>query len=390
MIPRSLSASALQVAEMCIARYHAENILRAERPANTAASLGTAVHWALEMYVKAVYIDKTKPQSPDALLGLFRIAFANEFGTFDTDSNDYRDGVDMLKTWYARTTPLLATRKVISCEEKRNFPVKTSVGDIPFNYIWDRFDQLDDEGFEFEVVDYKSIRMGFGPEELKNKIQARCYGLAAQIRQPQAKRIWVRFDLLRHDSVAVVFTREQNAATWEYLKRSAEKIIATSPDELVESLNPECKWCVRKLVCKALQSHVAGGGPLDVSYEMFDLRANLEYQKKGLEVLIRELDEVILREAEAQDTLEFETELNRLSVGWQNRRTVDPERVLMVVGHDLFEKYDGPLMNYTSFNKLLKDSRVTPAMKDQLKSLVYVKRGEPYIKVAPRNPIDGD
>lgn len=386
MIPKSFSASALQVAESCPARYHSEYILKAERPANTAASLGTAVHWALEMYVKAVYISKEKPPSLKALLALFRIAFANEFGTFDTDSNDYKDGVDMLERWYGRTTATLAARTVISCEVKTNFMIKTSVGEIPFNYIWDRFDQISED--EFEVVDYKSIRFGFGPEELKNKIQARCYGLAAQIQRPEAKRIWVRFDLLRHESVAVVFTRDQNIATWEYLKSSAERILETSADDLLETLNPECKWCVRKLACKALTSHIEGGGLLDVGPEMFDLRAQVEYQRKGLDALARELDEVILRQAEAEDAVEFSTDQNRLTIGWSSRRTVDPERVLMVVGHELFEKYDGPLMNYTTFNKLLKDRALTPDQLGQLKGLVYVKRGEPTVKVAPKNPID--
>lgn len=387
MIPKSFSASALQVAQTCLARYHSENILRAERPPNSAASLGTAVHSALEWYVTAVYILMSKPPSLDDLLKLFRVAYAAEFNTFDTDSNDYRDGVEMLERWYKRTTPVLADRTVISCEVKTKFDIQTSVGPIPFNYIWDRFDKLPGDE-EYEVVDYKSIRFAFGPEELKNKIQARCYGLAAQIQRPTAKRIWVRFDLLRHDSVAVVFTRDQNVATWEYLKESAERIIATADTDLVETLNPECKWCVRKLVCTALQSHTSGGGYLNVGPEMLDRRADIEYQRKALDVLARELDEVIFRDAEKFDQVEFETDKNNLSIGWSNRRAVDPERVLLVVGHELFEKYDGPLMNYTTFNKLLKDRAVTPAMKQQLQNLVYNKRGEPTVKVSPRNPID--
>lgn len=372
---------------MCMARYHSENILRAERPPNSAASLGTTVHWALEMYVKAVYIDKTRPASLKALLELFRIGFATEFGTFDTDSDDYRDGVDMLERWYGRTTSRLAQRTVLSCEVKTNFMIKTSVGDIPFNYIWDRFDKLPGDE-EYEVVDYKSIRMGFGPEELKNKIQARCYGLAAQIQRPTAKRIWVCFDLLRHDPVAVVFTRDQNIATWEYLKASAERIIAASPDDLLETLNPECKWCVRKLVCNALQSHIGGGGLLTIGPESFDRRAEVAYQIQALSQLAREMDEVILRHAEQEDQVEFETDNNRLSIGWSNRRSVDPERVLMVVGNELFQKYDGPLMTYTTFSKLLKDKALDASTKEQLKNLVYNRRGEPTVKVAPRNPID--
>jgi hypothetical protein len=104
MIPKSFSASALQVAQTCMARYKAENVDRAARPANAAADLGTAVHAALEWYVKAVYIDKTKPASLQALLMLYRMQFMVIFDTVDPEAHDwYAEGADMLKVWFART-----------------------------------------------------------------------------------------------------------------------------------------------------------------------------------------------------------------------------------------------------------------------------------------------
>lgn len=334
----------------------------------------------------AVYVHKNKPPSLEALLELFKMSFAAEFGTFDTDSDDYQDGVDMLKRWFARTD--FSDREVISCEKKTSFPIKTSIGDIPFNYIWDRFDKLSET--EFEVVDYKSVRLPVSPHDLKKKIQARCYGLAAQILHPTAERIWVRFDLLRHESVATVFTKAENAATWQYLKKSAERIIAASEDELVETLNTECNWCVRKLSCKALQSNIAGGGIFTVgkAMDMVDLRAQLEAQVKGIKQLIMEIDEVILHEASETETLEFETELNRLEIGWSSRRAVDPERVLRMVGDALYHKYDGAAMTYTTFNKLLKDRAVDARLRDQLKTLVFARKGDPVVKVVPKNVID--
>lgn len=386
MKPRSLSASALQVAEMCLARYHAENILRTERPANSAATLGTTVHSALEIYVTKVYIEKTREPDLEFLLDLFSMFFARNFGTFDQDSDDYRDGIDMLKRWFGRTD--LSDRTVISVEKKTSFDVKTTIGPIPFNYIWDRFDQLGEK--EFEVVDYKTIRLPVSPEDLKKKIQARCYGLAAQIQRPDAERIWVRFDLLRHESVATVFTRQDNIATWNYLKRSAERIIEASDKDLLETLNAECCWCVRKTSCKALQSNLTGGGVLRFgsALEVVDLRAKLEYQRKAVEYAIKEIDEVVLKEAAETDTLEFESETSKLEIGWSTRRQVDPERVLPICGRDLFHKYGGDLMTYTQFNKLLKDSAVGPEMKRKLQSLVYSKSGTPVVKVVPKNVID--
>jgi len=386
MIPKSLSASALQVAESCMARYHAEYILRAERIPNNAASLGTAVHAALEWYVKAVYLERTKAPSLSYLLELFRLHFSVEFATFDTDSDEYKDGVDMLTRWYGRTN--FEDRTVLSCEIKTSYPISTTAGDIPFNYIWDRFDQIGDE--EYEVIDYKTIRLSFSPHELRNKLQARMYGLMAQILKPNARRIWVTFDLLRHEGpVSIVFTRDDNIATWEYVHDTAERIIATPETDVPEKLNSECRWCVRKVSCSKLQSNIAGGGVFSIDDDsMIDHRANLEYQRKAIEEALREMDKVILERALREDRVEFESDENRIEVGWSSRRAVDPERVLNVVGPELFQKYDGPLMNYTAFNRLLKDRNVTPSMREQLKGLVYSKRGEPYLKVSSRNPID--
>jgi hypothetical protein len=81
-----------------MSRYYAENILRTERVANLAADLGTAVHNALEWYVKAVYIDKVKPASLDALLAIYRMTFMTTFDTMDPTSHDwYDEGAAMLK-----------------------------------------------------------------------------------------------------------------------------------------------------------------------------------------------------------------------------------------------------------------------------------------------------
>lgn len=374
------------MAESCPSRYHAEYILRGERPQNNAAALGTTVHAALEWYVKAVYIDKTKQPSLDYLLQLFRMHFAVEFGTFDNDSEEFKDGVDMLKAWFARTD--FSTREVISCEVKTSYPIQTSAGPIPFNYIWDRFDKIGDG--EYEVIDYKSIRFGFPPRELRNKIQARIYGLMAQILKPDAKRVWVTFDLLRHDGpVSIVFSRDDNIATWNYIHDMAEKILAMKETDLPETLNNECRWCVRKAQCGALRSNIAAGGVFSVvDDEVVDLRAMMEYQRKALEEAARELDKLIFEQALRDDTIYYESDSNNLSIGWSSRRSVDPERVLQVVGPELFQKYDGPLMTYTTFNKLLKDKSISPSMKEQLKGLVYIRQGDPYVKVAPKNPID--
>lgn len=387
--PKSFSASAFSVAETCMSRYHAENILRTPRPPHQAADLGTAVHAALEKYVEMVYIKKTKPASLDALIALYRVYFMSTFGTVSPEDSDwYAEGLAMIKTWYARTD--FSDREVISVETKTNFPIKTSIGEIPFNYIFDRMDRLTDRPGEYEIVDYKTIRKGLSPADLKKKIQARFYGLAGQIQFPDAKRIWVRFDLLRHDSVATAFSRDENIATWNFAKALAEKIIAASPDDLVQTLNPECGFCVMKASCETLKKNIAGGGIWSVPDldSRIDLLAQLEFQRKGIDRLMEDLSEIVLKEAVEREQLEFKTDLYTAKVVQSYRRAVDAERVENVVGREMFLEFGGNRMTMGDHAAMMKDKRLTAEQKSVLKGLIYRTAGDPRVAIELNNPID--
>jgi hypothetical protein len=140
MKPRTLSASAIGVAEKCLLRYKAEQIDRVPDIDKDAARAGSAVHGALELFVTMVYINKTHQRELKLLIELYGMSFLKTFGYLDHTSEIYVEGVEMLDKWYERDH--LANRQVLSCEIKKSFPIKTSIGDIPFNYILDRFDKL--------------------------------------------------------------------------------------------------------------------------------------------------------------------------------------------------------------------------------------------------------
>lgn len=393
MKPKSLSATALQVANLCMARYEAEHIIRGRGLSKGAADLGTACHGALEMYVKAVYLDKTHEPSKDLLTDLYKMSFMATFRTSDPSSlpDEYMDGYNMVTNWLARTD--FSDRTVLSCEVKESFPVPTSIGPIPYNYIWDRFDQTGPR--EVTVIDYKTNRWAISPEQLEKKVQARCYGLAAAIKAKQegldVDRVWVVFDLLRHEPVGRVFTREQNAATWKFIKAEAERIIATPDGEAPETLNGECLFCVRIAQCDAVTANIAAGGILGLNFDQaIDRRATLANQKKAVEKALEQLDEIITEQAKERDIIEYETDMNQLAFKISQRRAVDGERVEHVVGAELFNKYGGLQINMTQFDKLMKDPNLTEAQRGQLKQLVYKNYGEPRVDTAPRNPIDED
>lgn len=390
MRPKSLSATALQVANLCLSRYHAEHIVRGRAPGKSAATLGTTVHGALEMYVKITQLEKSQPEGLQLLLDLYRLSYIKEYGTSDTDSLEYEDGLQMLENWYKRTS--FADRTVLSCEVKESFGVPTSIGEIPYNYIWDRFDQTGPR--EVTVVDYKTNRWNITSDDLAKKVQPRCYALAAAIKAKQqgleVDTIWVQFDMLRHDPVGRVFTREQNAATWKFIKEEAERIIA-APDDPPETPNSECVFCVRLQTCNAVASNVLAGGILGLDFDAsIDRRAALAHQVKALNKAIEQLDEAIMTEAKERDILEYETDLNTLGFKISSQRAVDGERVEHVIGHDLFQKYGGLKITMGQFDKLMKDPAVSPEQKAQLKSLIYRSYGEPRVDTTPRSPIDDE
>jgi hypothetical protein len=305
MIPKSLSATALTVWESCPARYVAESFKKAPEVSGVYADLGSACHGALEMYVREVYVERTARPDVDRLIEYFDYDFGDRFGV--VGSGDlYNDGVAMMRNWFTRSNILDDGRTIVSLETKDHFDINTSAGVIPFNYIFDRLD-LHEDG-SVEVVDYKSIRFRLSPEGLKDKIQARAYAVAAQLLYPDAPRVWVTFDLLRYDPVGIVFSREENLATWRFIKRRANEIIATSEVDAPETVNAECRFCIRKQVCESILAHEDVGGVLALADPLAaaKARARADQRIKALTASIAELDAFIMQSAEHDDVDTYE------------------------------------------------------------------------------------
>lgn len=390
MIPKTLSATSLHVAELCMARWEGEMYHRGKGQWNIAAMLGTTVHNTLEQYVKLCIMEGQFPATEKQLLEFFLMQYYAAFGSGDDLKSDenYLDGVKMLKAWFARTD--FTGVEVVSVEVKENFPVQTSVGPVPLNYIWDRHDRLPDG--TLKVVDYKTNRFGINPTDLKQKLQARIYALAAAIKYKDTdyKEIWVEFDMLRHDGpVGIVFTREDNAETWRHILRLAEKIIAEPEGFENETLNPECNFCPRKAACGALKRNILIGGVHSVdSEDLVDLRAMLEWQKKGITTLLGELDTRILAEAKEEDVFSFESDSNIINIGVSSRRAVDADRVELIVGEEIFSKFGGRSLTMGNLDKMLKSPLLTDEQKAQVRGMIYKSHGEPRVSVKAKGDFD--
>jgi hypothetical protein len=382
MIPPSVSATSLLVSEACMERWKAENFYRTPQMSSKPADVGTTCHFALETFVKAACIDKIIEWDNVAFLNdMYRVGYVQTFGSADYDTPEFKDGAELIAAWYDRNK-LGLSNTVISCEVKSHFPIKSKAGEIPFTYIWDRFDQIDET--TFEVIDYKSLRAYVTAEQLKQKIQPRAYALAAQIEHPEAQRIWVTFDMLRHGGpVGAVFTRDENAATYRYLQRAVNRIIDTDEDKTEERLNEECKWCIRKSTCETLLKSIAFGGIAGLSTDqLVRRRFDVANAVTALKYAQEELDTALFKEAESNDLVEWETDEFKVTFTARKMRKPNSHGIAAIVGPELCTKYGN--FSMSNIDKMLKSNDLTPAQKAAVEKEIVATYSSPTPKITEK------
>jgi hypothetical protein len=373
---KSLSASALETAIACPARFRVTHVDHAADESNDAADVGKAVHGALEVYVRASVVEKNEPESLEYLIFCYRQQYPIIFGSLDMAADTFKDGLDMLKTWHARTS--FEGCDVLLLETKEEFPVQVAPGEIrPFRYIFDRLDQLDDT--VYRVVDYKTIRLPLSPDQLRRKLQARVYGLAAQIRHKDATRIYVEFDLLRHERIGVAYSREENADTWRLIKTKAKELYEMV--DAPEQINVDCRYCVRAARCDTLRSNVRAGGAYSLGSieQTVDLRRVLNDQISGLNSVVADLDAQLLSYMERNEQPEVKGSDSIAEIGVRYARSVtDPTEVAHIVGPEIASRYGN--FRLGDIDRMLKEEPLTPEQRKKVQSYIRRTAGDPKIK----------
>lgn len=374
MLPKSFSASAGLTFEGCERRYRAEYIDKIPDLGGEAGLKGSCCHAVLELWVST---GQHLQPWPDVMAKekALKVVFDMTYYDYFSDKSAYKECWTMLNKWLQRTD--FTGRQVLSTELKETFPLPTSMGEIPITYIWDRCDWIA-EREEIEVIDYKTVAQPVQPDDLKHRIQPRLYALAANIKYPTAKAIWVTYDLLRFDTVSARFTRDDNVETWYYMQHLLERVFKSDGEE--ETLCAECRFCVRKQVCETLQKHSDGGGILGITdiNEAVDRRAKLEMAANGMRASLNELDELILTMAEADGVFEVSTTHVEMKIGAQGRRHIDPERAAGILGPDIMQRYGK--IGIGDLDDIFKVEDLTDSQKSQLKQLIRKQYGAPRVQ----------
>lgn len=374
--PLSFSATAMQTFIDCPAGYRAAMIEKAQQPSGSAAGLGTACHIACEAWVRDGWYLKYPDGDWGTMKGLYDEAYWSVF----SDVKRYAEGAKLVKEWMNRQD--FSDRIVISTELKQSFMLPTSAGEIPFNYIMDRAD-LRNTG-EYEVIDYKTLFQPVQPSELKAKLQARSYALAMQMEHPEAERIWVTFDMLRYAAVGVVFTKAENRATWLYIRRIAEAILAS--DGIEETINDGCRWCIRKTICATLNNHATHGGTMALADPIIAAEHYLRINNQiaGLKNAANDLEKVVLAHMKDNELTEFETPNVEVKASISSRRHMDPTQLAPIIGPILMAKYSD--IKVGQIDEMMKAENLTDDQCSQIRQLFTRTFGEPSISVKTKSP----
>lgn len=398
MIPKTLSASSLQVWKLCPERWAAEYLDRARGMSNSAADVGTAFHGGAEAFVKAFFIDKThdisigRVKQKELLITFYQMSYIQTFGTADFDTEEYEDGFRLTMRWFQRTDLTTKPMKgVVSAEVKRTIEVPYNHPDgtvhhLPFNYIMDRLDQIDET--VYEVVDYKTIRVPLQPDDLENKIQARAYALAVQIEHPDATKVIVTFDQIRHEPISMHFSREDNIAFWRFLTEETQTIIDRDRKDVRPVLNPECGYCVKKYNCPIMQSNIAVGGIHSLSVDdKVQLVTDLKNQIKANNRIVEDLEEQLMMHAAQTDVLSWETGdgTHEVEIGVGRRRAFPADQAAKIMGPELFAQMGN--MTLGNLEKIIKDESLDKSMRDELSNLISWTNGNLQLKIKTKTKV---
>ena len=387
MIPDHLSASSVETAEGCMARWAATHTAHLNSPKNEPAMLGTAIHAAIENYVREEWI-RNKRHGAFVNLSLYYMkAFADAFGTSELTGEWYDDGLEQLTRWHARMPAVLPN--VISLETKESFDIPTSVGPIPVVYIFDRLDYIsgldgNTDADEVNVVDYKTTRQPVYPEELAKKVQPRVYALAALHKYPKISKIWVTYDQTRHDVVSRSFSRDECRATWNFLIGVAERIIAADEGDPTESINAGCHYCVRKAVCATLKANVDAGSAEGLSQDdAIAMHWMLTNKIKAERALQDELSSAITAHMSEADETKLTAGDVSAKMVYSSRRQPDSRALIRIVGQELANEYGGFSITVNGVEQLLKSPEITEEQKMLIRETVLIRTfGNPSIRTS--------
>lgn len=247
-----LSASSIKTYYQCPFQFHLQYNLKIpdEGEPHPLTLMGSSFHKMLEKATLA-YMNKTGSTNPLE----YKNEACKEFGVLPEHFSLLDIFVNNLNSWgYFRNID-----RVVGCELEVNFELTDGT---PIKGFIDRLDLYDDTA---DIIDLKTQRNVFIPEELNNNWQAKIYNIAVRKKYPQVvNKLSVSFWVVRHQVQKVFLTSEDAVKDEEKLLDVSREIRACNDPKPKPSRL--CEWC-------GWQRHCPLGGA--------SIRKKLQYKIRG-------------------------------------------------------------------------------------------------------------
>jgi len=239
MIVDHVSASLLKTYEQCPLKYWATYVEKmAEPPPHPSTLLGTSIHEIMEAATRQRMMVDSDPVRHDPMFWKDTAALKNKV------DSDLLGTIDELVGNAIRWGYFRNISHTVGCEVKIEFPLPD--GTMVTGFI----DRLDLYSPDADIIDLKTQKNAFEPNELADNWQARIYNIGARKLYPEITgKAKVSFWVLRHQVQRVILTADDAESD---VRRIADKVA-----EIRTCQNPEgrpsglCPWCPYDKECPA-------------------------------------------------------------------------------------------------------------------------------------------
>ncbi len=247
------SHSRLQTFEQCPYKYKLKYIdkIPVEYRKTVEAFVGEMVHKTLEILFRQI-LESNKILSKGELLKIYNMLWESEWDD-QILVNDQKNlsmykyiGAKLISQYYTLNYPFNDLKTIaVETEEKIDL-----IDGSKYHIKIDRLAK--DHDNNFYVIDYKTNNRMKSSEEVDKDRQLAMYSLWVLRNFPEAKLIYLRWDMLKFNkSILSVRTKDQLTALEQYVVKLIKDIEST--EEFIPRPSVLCKWCVYKNICEYAQ-----------------------------------------------------------------------------------------------------------------------------------------
>ena len=289
-IPKKyISFSRLELITQCPAKFKHRYITKTQPRTDPAspAVIGTIVHKTLEK----AYPELKSENYFGPLIHRKNLIQKHLKSVMQDDSYPpelFIQAQQILKTF--AENEICNAESIIAIEQRFVFEPDV-LGEITILGYIDRIDKPDTN--TIHIIDYKTNRMLYTAEELRQSLQASIYIMAIKEEFPEIENVEMQFHMLRHSiRQRITRTDEELDEAREYIfliNKRIQQIEAGKP--ALEILNKYCPWCEYRHLCNAYQDACKSDYPITLTdpndlqviadeYEEISARAKIMYARK--------------------------------------------------------------------------------------------------------------